>query len=371
MRWIIALLPLLALSSPTPRRRRQSSPELLSDIETIQQYWGQITPYADNTDNYFGIEDIGLPDGCQVEQAHLLERHGSRFSTSYFDDGINDEHFAAKVFNWTAQNRGNGFKGPLEFLNTYRYLLGEGDLVGQGAVQSFEAGVTFWQRYGRILFNATVGQLAYNASFANGTARPKPVLRTTGQGRIQNSQINWALGFFGSSYPAEPNPTFENVTQPFNVVVIPEGGTENNTLASYDSCLNAYYLPLGANQDLLAVGYLGDLDLLSYLPIYLSDAQKRLSEYVPNGFNLTINDTYALQWVPISKFILQANRILGVFVLMKLTTWDHLNSAPSSPKTSGPGLKQPSIKNTITTMLGGIPQGEHKVLVTYKSSLPA
>lgn len=75
--WNLALLPILALSSPTPRQRRQSSPNLLSDLDTIQQYWGQITPYADNADNYFGVQDVGLPDGCQVEQAHLLERIAS------------------------------------------------------------------------------------------------------------------------------------------------------------------------------------------------------------------------------------------------------------------------------------------------------
>jgi len=83
-----------------------------------------------------------------------------------------------------------------------------------------------------------------------------------------------------------PNPSLTNFTSPFNVVIIPEGGTENNTLASYDSCFN----------DIDPVtGYLGDLDLLTYLPIYLSDAQGRLSQYVPSGFNLTINDTYAMQ----------------------------------------------------------------------------
>lgn len=285
---LLTILPALALSSPTPRQRRQSSAELLTDIGLIQQYWGQITPYVDNSDDFFGIEDIGLPDGCQIEQAHLLERHGSRFPTSYFDDGVNDENFAEKVSNWTQQstNGTEGFTGPLQFLNTYNYLLGEGDLVGRGAIQSFEAGVTFWQRYGRTLYNATTGQVAYNSSFPNGTARPKPVIRTTGQGRIQNTQINWALGFFGPSYEPEPDPTFENVTQSFNVVVIPEGGSENNTLASYDSCFNDYNLPLG---------YLGDLDLLSYLPIYLSNANERLQQYVPTGFNLTINDTYALQ----------------------------------------------------------------------------
>ena len=90
--------------------------------------------------------------------------------------------------------------GYQNVLNGYTYTLGSGLLVGQGATQSFSAGVMFWQRYGRILYNATAGQLAYNASYPNGTARVKPVLRTTGQSRIYNSEINWALGFFGPSY---------------------------------------------------------------------------------------------------------------------------------------------------------------------------
>ncbi|EXJ91858.1 hypothetical protein A1O3_00408 [Capronia epimyces CBS 606.96] len=285
---VLGLLPALATSSPLPRHRRQAnnSSEPLTDIHLIQQYWGQITPYADNAEEFFGVSDVGLPDGCQVEQVHLLQRHGARFPTSYFDDGVNNEHFGAKVFNWTQANSSELFTGPLSFLNSYRYQLGESYLIGTGASQLFESGVTFWQRYGRTLFNASVGQLAYNASFPNGTARPKPVLRTTSQSRIENTQINWALGFFGPSYLEEPNPTLANATHPFSLVVIPEGGTENNTLASYDSCTNV---------DDATIGYLGDLDLLSYLPLYLSDAHDRLADYVPAGFNLTINDTYALQ----------------------------------------------------------------------------
>ena len=69
-------------------------------------------------------------------------------------------------------------------------------------------------------------------------------------------------------------------------MIIPEGGTENNTLASYDSCINS------ADP---VTGYLGDLDLLNYLSIYLSGAQSRLSQYVPSGFDLSINDTFAMQ----------------------------------------------------------------------------
>lgn len=58
------------------------------------------------------------------------------------------------------------------------------------------------------------------------------MLRTTSQSRIQNSQISWAAGFFGSSFEVVPDPLFTDVMSDFDVVVIPEGGTENNTLAS-------------------------------------------------------------------------------------------------------------------------------------------
>jgi hypothetical protein len=40
--------------------------DLLTDITEIQKYWGQISPYADNAENYFGVEYVGLPDGCQI-----------------------------------------------------------------------------------------------------------------------------------------------------------------------------------------------------------------------------------------------------------------------------------------------------------------
>lgn len=274
----------LVAASPAllPRQSSSStaSASVVSDIALISQNWGQITPYIDNNETYFGVNDTGLPDSCQVEQFHLLERHGARFPTGYFDDGLNDENFAQKVYNFTSVNTTAKFTGPLYFLNGYSYELGDGLLVGQGAVQSFSAGVSFWQRYGRVLYNATNAQLAYNASLPDGSQRTKPVLRTTSQSRIWNSGINWALGFFGPSYEAVPNPTIANATSPFEWVVIPEGGTENNTLASYDSCFN---------DDVNPIGELGDLDLENYLKIYLTDATSRLQAYCPEGFTLNHN----------------------------------------------------------------------------------
>lgn len=228
-----------------------------------------------------------MPDGCQVESVSTLQRHAQRFPTSYIDDGENDARFAEKLSNFTSGSSTGSFTGPLRFLNGYTYIMKDnGLLTGLGAATEFSAGLQFWNRYGRTLYNASAAQLQYNATYANGTARPQIVLRTTSQSRIENSQINWAMGFFGPSFSTVPNPTLADWTDPFRVVIIPEGGSENNTLASYDSCFNDY------NE---VPGYLGDMDLYTYLPKYLGPATARMQRYAPAGFTFTINDTYAMQ----------------------------------------------------------------------------
>lgn len=254
---------------------------LTDDISIISRLWGQLSPYADNTDNHFSVQDVGLPDGCQIEQVHTLQRHSNRFPTAYYDDGDNDANFGGKI-----ANASSGFTGPLKFLNSWQYVLGSSLLTGLGASAEFQSGVNFWNRYGRLLYNASVAQLAYNASEIDGTPRPKPVLRTTSQSRIENSQINWSLGFFGTSFQTVPDATLANFTSPFDLVIIPEGGTENNTLASYDSC---------ANYNINPIGELGDLNLLNYVELYLRNATIRMQQYAPPGFSFTVNDTYAMQ----------------------------------------------------------------------------
>ncbi|KIW02731.1 uncharacterized protein PV09_06165 [Verruconis gallopava] len=266
--------------------KRTDETTLLTDLSIISRHWGQISPYADNNETYFGVEDVGLPDGCGIEQVHSLQRHAQRFPTSFYDDGANNENFAQKVLNFTSLNANSSFSGPLAFLNTYKYQMGEGYLTGIGAATEFSSGVQFWNTYGRLLYNATKGQVTYNSSYTNGTARPKPVLRTTSQSRIENSMLNWALGFFGPSFQQTPNPSLANATSPYDVVIIPEGGTENNTLASYDSCINENNSPILD---------MGDQDLLKYVALYLQDATKRVQAYAPKGFTFTVNDTYAMQ----------------------------------------------------------------------------
>ncbi|KAI7213499.1 phosphoglycerate mutase-like protein [Hortaea werneckii] len=283
-----AVLCTVASAATRNRGHPQSNATLLQDIDQISKYWGQLSPYRDNDERFFGVQDVGLPDGCQIEQVHSLQRHAQRFPTSYFDDGLNDEQFAAKISNFTAANPNASFAGPLSFLNTYRYLLGQSYLTGKGAATEFESGVAFWNRYGRVLFDAEPEQLQYDPFYRNGSTRPKPLLRTTSQSRIENSEISWALGFFGPSFYKDAMPGLNSFVNGslFDVLIIPEGGTENNTLASYDSCY----------EDLLQSAYLGDLDLLfQYVPLYIGNATARMNQYAPDGFTFNNNDTYAMQ----------------------------------------------------------------------------
>ncbi len=150
---------------------------------------------------------------------------------------ISTAQFASKVTNFTKAHPDAHFTGPLSFLNSYQYELIYSLLTGHGASTEFNAGVTFWNRYGRTLYNATVGQVAYNAIYQNGTARRKPVLRTTSQSRIWNSEINWALGFFGTSFQTVPDPTLAGFTAPYDVVIIPEGtGSPRQSATGASSC---------------------------------------------------------------------------------------------------------------------------------------
>ena len=259
------------------------SAQLVTDLSTISRYWGPLTPYSDNAPDLWGVQDTGIPAGCQIEQAHVLQRHANRFPSD--SDSDNNQRFGEKVLDSASADAGT-FTGPLEFLNTYHYEMSHGYLTGLGASTEFRAGVSFWNQYGRTLYNASVGQVAYEASFPNGTARPKPVLRTTSQSRIYDSGINWSLGFFGASYETLPNPNLTNASSPFEYVVIPEGGRVNNTLAAYDSCHNS---------NRVNPGFLGDLDQVSYIPKYLQNATARLQQYAPSGFTLNTNDTYAMQ----------------------------------------------------------------------------
>ncbi|KAM3453194.1 hypothetical protein MY3296_003957 [Beauveria thailandica] len=264
---------------------RSASAQVLTDAKSASTSWGELSAYADNKEDAFGVGYVGLPDGCQVESVSTLQRHAERFPDSI--DNVTTGRFAQKLADFQDAHKGKEFTGPLKFLNSYHYIVNNtGLLTGIGASTEFGRGVAFWNNYGRTLFDAETSQIQYSSLFGNGTERPKMTVRTTSQSRIQNSQINWSLGFFGPSYNSTPEPDLLHWQAPFGTVIIPEGGTENNTLASYDSCTNSNNKD---NGDVAAVKQ------ERYKKIYTRAAIKRFESYAPSGFKFTHDDIYGMQ----------------------------------------------------------------------------
>lgn len=60
------LLPQLATALLLSAGSVRAAVNLLTDISQISRSWGQVSVYADNDEDYFGVGYVGLPDGCQV-----------------------------------------------------------------------------------------------------------------------------------------------------------------------------------------------------------------------------------------------------------------------------------------------------------------
>lgn len=157
---------------------------------------GHLSPYKDA--DGFNISK-GVPKGCELSQVHVLHRHAQRYPTAYALDGLGMEQFSGKLVNYTkAHPNATIGHGPLSFLNDWEYLLGKDTLLVTGTSTEATSGANFWARYGRALYRAAPAVPAWNESlnvYPNGTARPKPVFRTTSQGRILESARWWLSEF--------------------------------------------------------------------------------------------------------------------------------------------------------------------------------
>lgn len=243
--------------------------QVIGDFNQISKYWSNVRPYMDSPSDYFGVTDTGLPDGCQVEQAFILHRHGARYPTNQIIDGLNMDRFALAIHLIRLTNS-DKFTGPLSFLNTWVYTLSKEILVANGAAGSYKSGVDFWNTYGRILYNAKPGQTYYNES-----GQSKILLRSNSVLRMFESALHWANGFFGL-----------NANNKYSLLSILSSPGVNNTLGGNQACPNARLFPTG-NVDIIEV--------FEYLETFLSNAITRLSAYAPLNVNFTAEDAFAMQ----------------------------------------------------------------------------
>jgi hypothetical protein len=179
----------------------------------ITRYWGNLSPWYSLSSADYGLANASplIPSGCNINQVHLLYRHGARYPTS----GAAPATFASKVVNAT---KAGGFQvsGDLAFLSDWTYKLGAELLTPFGRSQNFLLGVEYRQLYGELLNNFT----------AQGAI---PVFRTESQDRMVKTAENFAAGFFGVP---------EYLDQ-VNIEILVEASGVNNSGAAYDVCNNS------------------------------------------------------------------------------------------------------------------------------------
>ncbi|KAL2822171.1 histidine phosphatase superfamily [Aspergillus cavernicola] len=275
MRSLLALTAIVGLSAASAPASAPTGKTYASGFDMTKS-WANLSPYEDA--DSFSLPK-GVPKECELSQVHVLHRHAQRFPTPYPLDGGGMEELASKLANYSKSHPGETLAtGPLSFLNHWEYILGEDTLLESGAATEATSGADFWIKYGRLLYRPDREHVAaWDESlnvFPNGTARPKPVFRTTSQDRILESARWWLSGFFGNS---GANSSYDQ----YDLVIITEESGFNNTLASYDSCPDDTYA--------------GDSAASIFIPRYTKHAKSRLSPFLPRDFNLTAFDVLALQ----------------------------------------------------------------------------
>ncbi|EIW61545.1 phytase [Trametes versicolor FP-101664 SS1] len=208
----------------------------LNVTRDVQQSWSMYSPYFPAADY------VAPPASCQINQVHIIQRHGARFPTS----GAAKRIQAAVAKLKAASN----YTDPLlAFVTNYTYSLGQDSLVELGATQSSEAGQEAFARYSSLV-----------------SADELPFVRASGSDRVVATANNWTAGFALAS---------SDSIKPVLSVIISEAG--NDTL----------------DDNMCPAAGDSDTQVNEWLAQFAPPMTARLNAGAP-GANLTDTDTYNL-----------------------------------------------------------------------------
>ncbi|GAA5831386.1 hypothetical protein JCM11251_004006 [Rhodosporidiobolus azoricus] len=226
---LLASLSLSRLSSAAPLEERAPKPVLPAYI-------------AENLGPYSPYRAVGeypkVPEGCEVTQANILQRHGQRFPTKSAGKRI-----AASV---AKLQNASSLSPDLAFVKDYVYALGADDLTPSGASELYHQGREAYARY---------------------SALYPPFTRTDSSQRVVDSVGNWTEGFYER----------RRVRRLPGAVVIDNAAGSNDTLDD-NNCPSA--------PDLSSYE-------TTYLSLFAAPATARLNAAAA-GAGLTVDDTLNL-----------------------------------------------------------------------------
>ncbi|KIY00735.1 uncharacterized protein Z520_03400 [Fonsecaea multimorphosa CBS 102226] len=276
----------------------------------ITKYWGNLSPWYSVSSADYGLPNASplIPDGCTINQVHLLYRHGARYPTS----GAAPATFAAKLYNAT---KGEGFSvtGDLSFLSNWTYKLGAELLTPFGRGQNFLLGLSYRQLYGELLNNFTEqGAL--------------PVFRTESQDRMVKTAENFAAGFFGV-------PEYLNQV---NIEILVENPGVNNSGAPYEVCNNS---------NIASKGSIGSTVATKFANNAFNATLARLNSQISGNLTLTPTDAIAmLQLCSYETDALGYSAFCDLFTMQDFENYEYYydlsfyyNNGPGSPVAAAQG----------------------------------
>ncbi|ABN66997.2 acid phosphatase, secreted [Scheffersomyces stipitis CBS 6054] len=222
----------------------------------IVRYLGGSAPYIQRPG--YGISS-DIPPHCNLQQVHLLSRHGERYPSK--GDGIYFESVLEKF-----KSHMEPFKGSLSFLNEYKYFVAD--------KQNYEKETAPWNSKGP--YAGTSDELRHGAAFRKKYGRlykkgaVVPVFTSNSQ-RCHQSANFFVRGFLGDSYKDEL----------VDFVIVSEDGSMGlNSLTPRYACSK---FDNEVNKDKI-----GQYDLS-----YLSDILERFKRENPS-LTITVDDVSSL-----------------------------------------------------------------------------
>ncbi|KAJ5930287.1 hypothetical protein N7466_005780 [Penicillium verhagenii] len=213
-----------ASSSALPKFGEKQFDQKFLDGYNLLKHMGSFAPYSDRVS--YGV-DRNTPAGCEIDQVHMLMRHGERYPDATFAEGyveVLDKMWDSNVTTWA---------GDLAFFNDWTYYVEDAGLYSQesttgpyaGLVDAYTRGSEYRLRYGDLWDGKSVVPI-----FASGYERVIETARYFGQ------------GFFGYNYSTSAA-----------INIIPEAATQGaNSLTpscpadtEYDTCyVDRFYATL-------------------------------------------------------------------------------------------------------------------------------
>ena len=110
----------------------------------VPNHWGNLSPYHSVKSHGLPESSQLIPDGCELDELHWLQRHGARYPTSNPHGPAGFAHRIKEAKGWKAS-------GELKFLNNWTYKLGAELLTPYGRSQLYNLGVAARVKYGFLL----------------------------------------------------------------------------------------------------------------------------------------------------------------------------------------------------------------------------